>query len=75
MVERRLLLLIQLQKRTHVQQMIAEKARNTAYLQDVREDVFLHGSVVHPNRATPDFDPVQHEVIVLSANLPPLLSR
>ena len=38
-------------------------------LQNVGEDMVLHGCVMHTNGATANLDAVQHEVVVLAANL------
>ena len=38
-------------------------------LQNVGEDMVLHGRVMHTNGATANLDAVQHEVVVLAANL------
>ena len=39
------------------------------HLEDVLEDVLLHRRVVHAHRAAADLDAVEHQVVVLPADL------
>jgi len=39
------------------------------HLQDLSENVLLHGCIVHSDRASSNFDPIQDKIIMLSADL------
>ena len=45
------------------------ETRARTHLEDVLEDVLLHRRVVHAHRAAADLDAVEHQVVVLPADL------